>query len=95
MLWSRPRQFSTVCRTMTTSRARRHNTLSTDRATSLGDKVRAARGDAGLTQEGLAAASNVTVQHLQKIERGKGNPTVATVYALADALNVPARSLLA
>jgi XRE family aerobic/anaerobic benzoate catabolism transcriptional regulator len=95
MLWPLPGPFSTVCRIMTTRRARKHNALSAERATALGQHVRTARTGAGLTQEDLAAASNLTVQHLQKVERGTGNPTLATVYALADALGIPVGSLLA
>jgi len=48
-----------------------------------------------LTQEQLADQAGVTTEHLQRIERGVGNPTLATVYALADALAINVTDLVA
>lgn len=47
-----------------------------------------------MTQEALAHASGVGTEHIQRIERGVANPTLATVYAIGDALRVETRSLL-
>ena len=64
------------------------------RARLLGEAIRAARQERQLTQEGLAAATGLTPEHLRFIELGRGNPTLATVYAIADSLGVPAHSVI-
>lgn len=46
------------------------------------------RREQGLTQEELEARSGFSQQYLSGIERGKRNPTVITVYELAQALGV-------
>jgi transcriptional regulator with XRE-family HTH domain len=43
---------------------------------------------AGLTQEKLAERSGLSQQYLSDLERGKLNPTVVTLYELAEALGV-------
>jgi len=65
-----------------------HVALAPDRGRALGDHVRHARRGAALTQEALAQASGVGAVHIQRIERGVANPTVATLYALSDALGL-------
>ena len=47
-----------------------------------------------MTQERLAEASGVTTPHIARIEGSRGNPTLATLYALADALGITAADLL-
>ncbi|WP_236833828.1 helix-turn-helix domain-containing protein [Blastococcus sp. KM273129] len=69
-------------------------TLNSERSRALGDRLRQARRAADLTQEALAQASGVGTEHVQRIERGAGNPTVATLYALSDALHIPIANLL-
>ncbi|WP_179666581.1 helix-turn-helix domain-containing protein [Nocardioides thalensis] len=76
------------------STRRGHIRLSAGRTEGLAANVREARHLAGLTQEGLALASGLTSEHVRRIERGVANPTLATVYALADALDRSACSLL-
>jgi transcriptional regulator with XRE-family HTH domain len=46
------------------------------------------RKEAGLTQEQLAERSGLSQQYLSKLESGKRNPTVVTLYELATALGV-------
>jgi transcriptional regulator with XRE-family HTH domain len=46
------------------------------------------RREAGLTQEQLAERSGLSQQYLSDLERGKLNPTVVTLYELAEALGV-------
>lgn len=46
------------------------------------------RREQGLTQEELEARSGFSQQYLSGIERGKRNPTVITIYELAQALGV-------
>ncbi len=68
--------------------------LSVERRNGLADRLREARARAGLTQEQLADRTGVATEHLQRLERGVGNPTLATVYALADAVGCDVRELL-
>jgi len=70
-------------------------TLSVERRRALASRLRSARGRAGLTQEQLADRAGVTTEHLQRLERGVGNPTLATVYALADILGINVTELVA
>jgi transcriptional regulator with XRE-family HTH domain len=44
------------------------------------------RAEAGLTQEQLAEQSGLTQQYISDLERGKCNPTIVTLYELAQAL---------
>lgn len=46
------------------------------------------RRKAGLTQEGLAQASGLTVSYVSKLERGGIDPSWSTVQRLADSLRV-------
>jgi XRE family aerobic/anaerobic benzoate catabolism transcriptional regulator len=55
----------------------------------LGARVRAIRGERGLTSRALAAASGVSVRFLSELENGRGNISVTRLAALADAMDVP------
>lgn len=68
--------------------------LSEDRARELGTRLRTIRTGAGLTQRQVAERAGVTPEHLQTLEGGTGNPTVASLYALADALGIEVKDLL-
>lgn len=46
------------------------------------------RQDRGLTQEEVEARSGFSQQYLSNLERGKRNPTIITLYELAQALEV-------
>ena len=46
------------------------------------------RQEKGLTQEELATRSGFSQQYLSGLERGQRNPTVVTLYELAQALGV-------
>jgi transcriptional regulator with XRE-family HTH domain len=48
----------------------------------------------GLTQEELAEKSGFSQQYLSDLERGKRNPTIVSLYELAQALGVPYLELL-
>lgn len=56
--------------------------------------VRAARVEAGLTQEAVGLASGVHPTEVSRIENGKRDPQISTVIRLASALDVPAARLL-
>jgi transcriptional regulator with XRE-family HTH domain len=57
--------------------------------------VRALRAARGLSLGELASASGTGKATLSRIEAGQGNPTVETLFALADALGVPLGALTA
>lgn len=53
------------------------------------------RKERGLTQERLADRSGFSQQYLSDLERGRRNPTVITLYELAQALGVSHVDLVA
>ena len=55
-------------------------------------RIRALRGDVSVLE--LSRRSGVARNTIAALERGEGNPTVDTLYALADALGVPLATLL-
>jgi transcriptional regulator with XRE-family HTH domain len=57
--------------------------------------VRALRAARGMSLGDLAAASGTGKATLSRLEAGQANPTVETLYALADALGVPFGALTA
>ncbi|MDR6890032.1 MULTISPECIES: helix-turn-helix domain-containing protein [Variovorax] len=62
--------------------------------TGFGDAVRALRSDAELTQEQLAASSEMHVTYISQIERGLKNVSLFNLYRIASALEIsPARLL--
>jgi len=54
----------------------------------VGRNIRRLRNQAGLTQEQFAEKSGFSQQYLSDLERGLRNPTVVTLYELAQALGV-------
>jgi transcriptional regulator with XRE-family HTH domain len=46
------------------------------------------RREKGLTQEAVEERSGFSQQYLSGLERGRRNPTIVTLYELAQALNV-------
>ncbi len=65
-----------------------------DLAAIVGERVRAARLERGLSLGALAQAAGVGKGSLSEIEHGARNPTLGTLYALANALALPLASLL-
>lgn len=63
--------------------------------TALGARVRAARTARGLSLGVLAERAGIGKGSLSEIENGGRNPTLSTLYALADTLAVPLSRLLA
>lgn len=59
----------------------------------LGLRLRQLRVDREWSQETAAEAIGIHPKHLQRIERGVGNATVATLVAVARAYAVPLPSL--
>ena len=61
---------------------------------SLGKLVKTLRKEAGLTQECLAARADIDNSLISRIERGKRNPTWATLSRLSQGLGVPMWALV-
>jgi len=66
-----------------------------DLARLVGERLRAARHDRGLSVGALAEAAHVGKGSLSEIENGARNPTLSTLYALAGALGLPLATLIA
>lgn len=60
----------------------------------IGGRIRAARIAKGLTHEGLAQATGLSLDSVQKIQAGRREPQASTLAAIARALGVSADSLL-
>ena len=54
----------------------------------VGRNVKRIRLEKGLTQEQFAERSGFTQQYISDLEQGKRNPTVVTLFELAQALGV-------
>jgi len=63
-------------------------------AQNTGQRVHAQRKAKGLTQEALARRADLSTATIQRIENGRRRPTVATLEAIAAALDVPIGALL-
>ena len=60
----------------------------------IGARIKAAREKAGMTQEDLAAALEMSPTHISVIERGVKSPKLETLVNIANALNVSSDMLL-
>jgi transcriptional regulator with XRE-family HTH domain len=60
----------------------------------LGDALRALRNERGLSQESLGERAGISGNYVGDTERGERNVTVRILWALADALDTDAATLL-
>ena len=60
----------------------------------VGRNVRKYRLERGMTQEVFAERSGLGQNYLSDLERGKRNPTVVTLWEIAQALDVKPSSLI-
>jgi transcriptional regulator with XRE-family HTH domain len=60
----------------------------------LGEAVRRARKERHVSQEELAFRSGLDRTFVSAVERGIRNPSLLSVYALADALEIEVRGLV-
>lgn len=67
----------------------------TDLRGRVGARLKQLRRARRLTQEELAERAGLSYKFVGQVERGKGNPTLTTLAALADALGVRMVDLLA
>ena len=79
---------------MPESKASRHRPIPQGLAQDLAIATRTLRERSGLTQEEVAARSQVSVQMVRRLEAGTSNPTLGTLHAIAVALNTNLASLL-
>lgn len=66
----------------------------TDARIAFGNRIRAARIDADLTQDELAELAGVHRTTVQDTERGNTDPKFSLILRLARALRLPARDLM-
>ncbi|MEQ1616099.1 MAG: helix-turn-helix transcriptional regulator [Hyphomicrobiaceae bacterium] len=60
----------------------------------VGENVRRIRLKKGLTQEHLAEVSGLSQQYISGLESGRRNPTIVTLYIVAQALGAAPIELL-
>ena len=60
----------------------------------VGRRISRLRRERGITLSGLAEIAGISKSTLFAIESGESNPTISTLWAIADALNVPFGELL-
>lgn len=59
----------------------------------IGRKIREIRVQKGITQQMLADACDMEIPNLSRIENGRTNPTVRTLFKLCQALDFPMQEL--
>jgi transcriptional regulator with XRE-family HTH domain len=59
-----------------------------------GERVRILRKESGMTQESLSVKSGLAFRFIQDIEAGNKQPTITSIFKIADALGVVPGNLL-
>ena len=59
----------------------------------VGNRLREVRKEKGLTQEDVAHKAGVAVSQVGRIERGKLNPSISTIFVIALAMEVEPKEL--
>lgn len=60
----------------------------------VGNRIRDLRRKRNISQEELANEADIPLSQIGRIERGETNPTISTLFVLAQALDVDLKSLL-
>ena len=60
----------------------------------VGERLRELRLQRGFSQEELAYEADVPLSQIGRIERGENNPTISTLFVLAEALGVELKDLV-
>ncbi|RIJ45499.1 XRE family transcriptional regulator [Maribellus luteus] len=60
----------------------------------IGERIRVLRESKGITQQNLAAICNFEKANLSRLEAGRTNPTISTLYKISQALEVSISDLL-
>ena len=58
-----------------------------------GENLRKIRKERNLSQEHLAYDADIPINQIGRIERGEINTTISTLFAIANALNIPVKEL--
>jgi transcriptional regulator with XRE-family HTH domain len=61
---------------------------------SIGERIRELRLQKGISQEDLSNEAEVPLSQIGRIERGENNPTISTLFVIAQALQVDLKSLV-
>jgi len=61
----------------------------------LGDELKKARLQAGLTQEQVAARARISREYVSQLERNRQSPTVAMLFRVCRILGTPASKVIA
>ncbi|MGQ9477020.1 MAG: helix-turn-helix domain-containing protein [Candidatus Bipolaricaulia bacterium] len=61
----------------------------------IGERIRAARQQKGLTLEELAARTGLSVSFISQVERGISSPSIVSLYSICKALEIPVTRVLA
>lgn len=65
-----------------------NNTRSEERIKQFGEKLKEFRKASKLSIRALAAIADIDYSQIHRIEKGQVNPTLTTIYVLADALGI-------
>ena len=60
----------------------------------IGNRIRELRESKGISQQNLAAICNFEKANLSRIEAGRTNPTVSTLYKISQALEITLSELV-
>jgi len=60
----------------------------------IGQRIRELRESKGISQQNLAAVCNFEKANLSRIEAGRTNPTVSTLYKISKALEIKISELV-
>lgn len=60
----------------------------------IGERIRILRESKGITQQDLAAACNFEKANLSRLEAGRTNPTISTLYKISQALEITIAELV-
>lgn len=60
----------------------------------IGQRIRELRESKGISQQNLAAICNFEKANLSRIEAGRTNPTVSTLYKISQALGITISELV-
>lgn len=60
----------------------------------IGENIHKLRKERGLTQTELSHEADIILSQVARIERGETNPTISTLYVIAEALGVDLKDLV-
>jgi transcriptional regulator with XRE-family HTH domain len=70
------------------------NVKNKELAKALGERIQKLRKKQGLSQLALANEADIPLSQIGRIERGENNPTISTLFVIANALEIELRTLV-